>query len=367
MRVAIHPNMRKMLLSYSSHRDIDILKYNGIDFIILDVNSNSFWQDVKTCDRFIFRWNQYDYPSQIAKNILPIIEKDLGIKCFPSVNCCWAYDNKIREYYLLTQYGFPTPECWIFYDKLKALKFIQTADYPLIFKLKGGAGARSVLKLKNKHEGEKLVRLMFGRGVSNKLNLPGTFRRDIKDRGIVSVLRKRGGEIKNRLKEGQAYFDRDWQINKNYALFQEFLPDNLYDTRVVTIGNRAFAFQRLNRPKDFRASGSLQASFEPEKIDKQFIQIAFAISQKLGFETMAYDFLYDRNKNPVVVEFSYAFGADKGSKISLCPGYWDASLNWYPGHWEPEYLQMMDFLEWEDLKKPTSVKNPPKPALVAFL
>ena len=38
-----------------------------------------------------------------------------------------------------------------------------------------------------------------------------------------------------------------WQIDKNYIYFQEFIPGNEFDTRVTVIGDRAFAFRRMNR------------------------------------------------------------------------------------------------------------------------
>lgn len=57
-------------------------------------------------------------------------------------------------------------------------------------------------------------------------------------------------------------FTRFWIREKKYILFQEYLPDNEFDTRVTVIGNRAFAFRRFNRKKDFKASGSGEIDYD---------------------------------------------------------------------------------------------------------
>ncbi len=137
-----------------------------------------------------------------------------------------------------------------------------------------------------------------------------------------------------------------------YVLFQEFLPNNDFDTRVTVIGNRAYAFRRFNRKGDFRSSGSGLIDYNIVPIDLNFIKIAFEVSKKLGFQSMAYDFLKDQNGNPLFCEFSYTFN-DRA--LYDCPGYWDENLNFIEGHFWPQYFQLIDLLEISDLKQPTDL------------
>ena len=65
------------------------------------------------------------------------------------------------------------------------------------------------------------------------------------------------------------------------------------------------------------------------------MEIAFQVAQKLKLQTVAFDFIYDKEK-PLIVEMSYGFGT-KG--ISHCPGYYTRDLQW---HEEPE----PDFYGW---------------------
>jgi glutathione synthase/RimK-type ligase-like ATP-grasp enzyme len=80
---------------------------------------------------------------------------------------------------------------------------------------------------------------------------------------------------------------------KGYVYFQDFLPDNSYDTRLIVIGNRCFGIRRYNRKNDFRASGAGLLDYKPENIDKRTIKIAFDIANKLESDCLAFDFLYD--------------------------------------------------------------------------
>ena len=62
---------------------------------------------------------------------------------------------------------------------------------------------------------------------------------------------------------------------------------------------------------------------------------------------MTYDFIYDENNKPFINEFGYCF---MGYDIEVSPGYWDEKLNWHIVKNWPQYYQLKDFLEIQDLK-----------------
>ena len=80
---------------------------------------------------------------------------------------------------------------------------------------------------------------------------------------------------------------------KGYVYFQDFVPGNEYDTRLVVIGDRCFGVRRYCRKGDFRASGSGIKVYDPELIDKKCIQIAFEVANKLNTQSVALDFILD--------------------------------------------------------------------------
>jgi hypothetical protein len=140
-----------------------------------------------------------------------------------------------------------------------------------------------------------------------------------------------------------------WRRQKNYALFQRFLPGNNFDTRITVIGDRAFGFRRMVRKGDFRASGSGMIDYDLSKIDMRCVEIAHRVSATCRFQSMAYDFLFNENTEPEFCEISYDYVS---SAVHKCPGYWDRSIKWHEGHFWPEYLHLMDALGFPGLKSP---------------
>ena len=318
----------------------EILDFNGIDYIRLEASQSDFWERIKTLDLFIFRWRHYDTDRQLAHTILPVIEEEMGIKCFPDWKTCWHYDDKIKEYYLLKQYGFPMVDSYVIWERKAALEWLKNADFPLVFKLKVGAGSKNVILVKNRGQAVKYVNKMFGKGL-----IPRPIdRNQIK---ITREIKHFGGNLLRKIK-GEDILE-NWQLQKNYVLFQKFLPSNKYDTRITVIGDRAFVFRRFNRKNDFRASGGGKIDYDVEKVDKRCVKIAFEVSKRMHFQSMAYDFLFTPDNEPQFSEISYTY---LDTAIYNCPGYWDSDFNWHKGHFWPQHFQLMDALDLQDLKQP---------------
>jgi hypothetical protein len=282
----------------------------------------------------------YDSIFHIARNIY-------NLNCSPDYNTFWSYENKIKEYYLLKSSGFPVVETDIFWDYNSAYRFLQTSSFPLVVKMYKGAASSNVVKINSIRDGKKIIDLIFGKGVKFG-KMPGRSNlTSISNLGMPTY-------IHNKIRSlliGLGILERsnpysEWQIQKDAILFQKFLPNNMFDTRVTIIGSRAFAFRRFVRSNDFRASGSGNLDLDPKEVDNRCISIAFNLSMKLNFETMAYDFIYDENKVPQICEISYCF-VDR--VLRSCPGYWDANLTWHEEQNWPQFYQLVDFLKVDRL------------------
>lgn len=346
MKVGIHTHYKGLVGPFSK-KYIKIFEENKIDFVILDINELDFWEKLKSCTHFIYHWGGYSDQYQIAHTILPIIEAHLHIKCFPNYSTYFHHDDKIRQYYLLKNKGYPIIDSWIFWGKNKALDWLRIyADYPLVFKLKSSAGSKDVVLVNNYSHAKKICKKIFGKGIYLG-KVPGNIRIKIIDfsfkKYIDSLMKKIYRIIQNRDTNYQ------WDIEKNYVLFQKYLPGNDFDTRVTIIGNRAFAFRRFNRKNDFRSSGSGLINYEMDKINRDFIKLAFKISNEFGFQSMAYDFLYDKHNKPSICEISYTY---QDLAVYNCPGYWDVDLKWHEGHFWPQYFHMINFLNINNLTQP---------------
>lgn len=350
MKVLIHKDYYK--INQFNEKYLQILEYNGLNCQTVDINENDFWDKLRNADLFIYRWFHFDNDRMLARAIMPVIENTLNIKTFPDLNTSWHFDDKIKQYYLLKQNGFPYTESWIFWQKEAALRWLEQAELPAIFKLKGGAGSSNVIKVNDKKTAGKLINIMFGKGViSGRIPLSNSiYKNDVK----ISIKHSLESFVKRFLRKIEGIDTTPmWSRHKNYILFQKYLPKNDFDTRITVIGNRAFGFRRINRTNDFRASGSGILDHDNAKIDIKCVELAFRISKKLKFQSMAYDFLYNEQGGIEICEISYSF-QDKA--VYNCPGYWDNELNWHEGHFLPQYCQLFDLLGLDDLKQPDKIE-----------
>ena len=327
---------------------LDILDYNKISYVLVDSGDLYFWEKIRNADLFIFKWGHDHHSQQIAHTILPIIESTLGIPCFPNLATCWHYDDKIKQYFLLDQSGFPVIPSYVFWDKTTALSWINKHhNFPLVFKLRNGAGSFSVFLVRNQAQATRFIRRLFGRGIKQSAipvqHLARTFNYDFR-----KIIRYYTVALRNHYinKEKNVY----WLRHKNYIYFQDFMPNNGWDTRVTTAGLRAHAFRRFNRRNDFRASGSNQWDISPEHIDLRMIRIALDVSRYFGFQAMAYDFVYDQNHEPKIGEMSYLYGG--AGFPDFMNGYWDENLTWYSGRYWPQYFELKDILGLRELMMP---------------
>ena len=279
---------------------------------------------------------------QSASKVLAAIEHGLAIPVFPNTSSCWHYDEKIAQHYLLETIGAPVVKTWVFWDIDTASSFIRSCRYPVVFKLSVGAGSSNVVKIDSFEDAEKLAEKMFRRGV-----LPGSLDGYTtpllpRTRADVRAWLQRGRGAMRYLATGEVPVIRAaHHIQKNYLYLQEFLPGNAHDIRITVIGNRAFGYIRKNRPDDFRASGSGNFDVEPANIDLKAVRIAHSISRQCGFQSMAYDFLYDQDEQLRINEMSYCY---VNHMVRDCPGYWDRELAWHEGNMWPEEAHVEDFL-----------------------
>jgi len=342
MEIGLLLNSNGKLCSYSE-KFREILVKNNIAFILIDPNSYSLTEDLKKCTHLLFRHSQGDTDILIYEAIFNIAHNTYHVKCFPNFETFWPYENKIKEYYLLKSHDFPIIDSHIFWNYNQANAFIEEAQFPIVAKLSKGASSSNVFIVNSVDDGKKIISQVFNKGIK---------RHGLKSKSNLASISKVGlfkfskSLIRSQLINTGLLDDRtdypEWQIQKDAILFQKFLPNNSFDTRVTVIGKRAFAFRRFVRENDFRASGSGNFNLESDKIDTRCLEVAFSISKQLSFTTMAYDFIYDEEKRPFINEISYCF---IDSIVQNCPGYWDEELNWHKGNFWPQQCQLEDFLE----------------------
>lgn len=336
MKIAIHHRKGSF-----SDRWIAYCEEKKIEYKIVNAYSSDIVQRVEGCDAFMWHFHQSDYRDmQFAKALILSLETK-GIRCFPDSKTCWHFDNKVWEKYLLEAIGAPMVPSYVFYTKTEALRWACSTGFPKVFKLKGGASASNVRLAHTRKEAIKFIEQCFGKGFRH-YRWQERFKESLrKHKEGKASLREVLRPIKYAFKRYPTQFDHFHGREIGYAYFQDFIPNNDHDTRVVVIGGkRALGEIRYCRDGDFRASGS--GRFEYGNIDNQILTIAFETAQKLKMQTVAFDFIMNKDK-PLIVEISYGFGTHG---ISHSGGYWTPDLVWHED-------KNLDFCRWmvEDLIK----------------
>lgn len=299
---------------------------NAVSYKIVNCYASDIIAQVADCDVLFWHHHHSDAKDVLfAKGLLFALEQ-AGKKVFPEFNSNWHFDDKVGQKYLLEAIDAPMANTWVFYEKKDALSWIEKTTFPKVFKLRGGAGSANVKLIRSKSQAQRMVKKAFGKGFPayDKWN-------DIKEQ----YLRFTQGKLvwldaakSLRRVLVSTRFARTVGNQKGYVYFQEFIPNNDSDIRVITIGEKAFAIKRMTRPNDFRASGGGVIKFEKELINERCIKIAFETSEKMKASCVAYDFVFDVNQNPLIVEINYGFAHQP---YLNCPGYWDKNLNWHEG------------------------------------
>lgn len=321
MKIAIHNGGG----SFTS-RWIKYCKAQGVDYKLVNAYDFDIMKQLDDCDAFMWHCSHINYKDALfAKQLLYSVEAS-GKKVFPNPQSVWHFDDKVGQKYLLEAIGAPLVSSYIFYSRKDALNWIGSTSFPKVFKLRGGAGSQNVFLVKSKSQAKKLINRAFGKGFAQYegvSNLKERWRKyrlgktDIKDvmKGVVRLLLK-------------PEYARMHGTEKGYVYFQEFIPNNYFDLRIIVVGDKAFGIKRLCRENDFRASGSGSILYEKNELDERCVQIAFDLSHRLGFQSMGYDFVFDESYKPLIVEMCFGYIA---SCYDKCSGYWTEDMMWHEG------------------------------------
>lgn len=321
MKIGIH----KEKGSYSE-RWIPYCDQIGQEYKVVNCYDSDIVAQLEDCEALMWHHQHTDYRDiQLSKTLLFALEQK-GMVVYPNFKSNWHFDNKVAEKYLFEALKINAVTAYVFYDKNTALKWAQETSFPKVFKLKGGSGSVNVKLVRSLSTAKILINRSFGKGFSQINN--------------VTALKERFRKYKQGLKPLSTVFGGLYRfanptdfvklsgLERGYIYFQDFIPQNKFDTRIMVVGDRAFGLIRYVRKNDFRASGSKNNNYKTENIDIRCVEAAFDICTKIGSQTMAVDFIFNKAGEPLLIETSYGSLMDFYDE---CEGYWDKDLKFYPG------------------------------------
>jgi glutathione synthase/RimK-type ligase-like ATP-grasp enzyme len=325
-----------------STRWIQLLSSRGIPWAPVDVWRNDIIAQLRKCDALMWHVEHASPSEALAAMHILYACRTMGVKTFPSLETIWTFDNKLSQKYVLESAGDKLVPTYVFYDLSSAKAWIEHAAFPKVFKLKCGAGSRNVRLVRTRDEAHRIAKKAFNGGfvayggnaadavqkaMSGQTNLQACLAKAMRaPRTLTKLWRLR----------------REAAREKGYVYFQDFVPGNEHDTRVTVIGDKAFAFRRRVRPRDFRASGSGNIDYDQSAIDDQSVRIAFDVADRLATQSLCFDFVHLPSGEPRIIEISYVYVPDC---VFATGGYWTKELRFVREAKWPQDVILDDFLE----------------------
>jgi glutathione synthase/RimK-type ligase-like ATP-grasp enzyme len=297
------------------------------DFDVVHLDHHDWLDVIQPYDVVLWK-PTYMGPRSVSyfKEKIYFLEKYLHKLVLPNFATIWTFESKIAQSYLFHAKQVPIPETFVSFRLGDSLSGLQNARYPLVFKKSFGAASKNVRIMRNRSEAEKIVRMAFNREVWDSLLEHHSSK-------LVRVMRNIGkpwfwARLRDKILNEEIYGQAYWQ---------EFIPGNEADLRITVVGNcYAYGFWRLNRPNDFRASGSGRLDFQRE-IPVDLLRYCMNLSGELDFDSMAYDIIF-KGGQFVVTEISYGY-LDTAPNRSR--GYYELDaddITLHEGHFWPEEL-----------------------------
>ncbi len=344
IKVAIHHSSGSF-----SDRWLEYCHEKNIAYEVVDCYQSDIISRLREYDVLLWHWHHQDTKAVLFARQFIHSLANMEIRVFPDINTCWHFDDKVGQKYLLESIGAPLVPSYVFYEKSAALDWIKGTEFPKVFKLRCGAGARNVRLVRNACEAEALCKTAFGKGYKAD---PGYFadasnkiRKVREKKNYFDKIKRMPSVIKNTyVKNKQRGRER------GYIYFQDFIPNNECDTRVTVIGNRAFAFRRLVRQNDFRASGSGRIDNDASRINLDCVKVAFEVAGRLGSQSMAFDFVRSGDSKPLILEVSYGYVP---VLLKNCAGHWDKQLRWQKGSMWPQDAIVEDIMAGLNCRTPS--------------
>lgn len=288
------------------------LDHNKLRYETFNIHTSDWLEKVYNYDIII--WGMDSDPASLyeEKTKIYFLEKYLNKFCYPSAEELWAYEDKIRQYYILKHNNMPVVPTFITFDKKEALQYIENTEFPKVAKLNNSSGSTGVTLVKSKSKAKNLINKVFANGSQT----PYTY-------------------IKQ----------------KNYILFQDFIDDADYDLRVIIIGDMAFGYYRLKPKNDFRASGA--GIYLKKELPIDAIKIALKAKSLFNARMIAVDMINSKKTNQhYIIEASIFFGVDTPEqlKINNIPGYYKINNygdieNFFPGKYWVQELTLNEVLK----------------------
>ena len=245
---------------YSFHTCLKLLKEKEIHYIL---------------------YNSSEDPGEHYKSFIEDQIRSLSLShhtCIPNELFLRAHNNKVFMEMLRIHYQFKDSALFASQFAATIAEFSKlNLNYPIIMKGASGALSRNVQLIQNKKEGIRTFNKMVPK----------------------VALTHRVKELIRRIRHGNNYSHE--AIRRGKVVLQNYIPNILFDWKVLIYFDTVYVLKRNNRPNDFRASGSGLFSYE-ENISHEILDLAWETRKKLNVPHLSLDIAMTKTQ-PIIFEF----------------------------------------------------------------
>jgi glutathione synthase/RimK-type ligase-like ATP-grasp enzyme len=240
------------------------LETNGFDHDYLDIHAHDWIEKARRFDAVIgLVSNDINHLEEIRVKY-HFLEACLGKRCYPSAAQALLYEDKSLEAHIAAVCGLPIAKAYISHDEKDALIMLESARYPLVSKVNHSSGSVGVELVKTPRKARRIVGQAFSRN-GRRTHVP-------------------------------------WFRQKGYVYFQEYIPNDGYDIRIMMVGPRVFGYYRKVLSGDFRASG--MDTVEKRALPEEAIRIARKVQQSIRSPQLVVDMVHGLDGRYAIIEFS---------------------------------------------------------------
>lgn len=286
------------------------LENNGFDFALFDIHAHDWIRKARDFDAVIGMVSNEINQLEEIRVKYHFLETILGKKCYPSAAQAMLYENKCLEAYLAEAWGLPFARTFISQSREDAVEMLGGVRFPLVSKINHSSGSMGVELVRTPRRALRIIRQAFSQN-GRSIHVP-------------------------------------WFRQKNYVYFQEFVPNDGFDIRVVVIGPRAFGYYRRVPEGDFRASG--MNIVEKRGLPEEALRIAWDANRRLHSPQLVVDMVHGQDGRFAIVEFSHFFQVETPEQLKVdgVPGAYvlgeDDRIRFEPGRYWVHELALRNFL-----------------------
>jgi glutathione synthase/RimK-type ligase-like ATP-grasp enzyme len=309
---------------------ISYCRENRIAYKVVNCYANDIVTQLSDCDALMWHHSHMNSKDVIFAKQLLFACQQSGMKVFPDFTTQWHFDDKVGQKYLFEAVGAPCVPTYVFYTEENAMNWAKQADFPKVFKLRGGGGSWNVRLVKSRSDAFRIIKRAFGRGFPQYdaiSNIKERWRKYCAGKAVLLDVAKGFARL-----FVQPKYARVMGPERGYVYFQDFIPGQNSDFRLNVIDGHCYACRRYVRRGDFRASGSGLIDYDHAHIPLQLVKLAFDLAEKMNLQSAAFDFIFNHNQ-PMLLEMSYCFTIDPEDGEN---GYWTPDMVFHTGYFNPQ-------------------------------